>query len=902
MKAAPTAFLRPLFVLLSFYLQELSSSTFLLRTVFHISTIYSIRNAQAQVFSSMSSTSSSTSNSSPSSTNTPDIDEDRVQWKIERKVNFASESGGAVIMEASPGFGGADKLLLDDKDKYGIVECSLEKKWVVIGLSEDILVESVVLTNYEQYSSYVEKFQILGSTSYPVTQWADLGTYTADNFIQEQTFNITNPTWARYLRFKFISYYGKEFYCTLTQIKIHGKTVYETLQREVERSTQEASQIERLIQQSSEEILSEHIDNIVEDGRKFVNENERSNEVKENSLGENITEIEEISSEDSLTNTNGIQDMTTPSTEISSNSTTNNASGSSNELNSFYQTIRDNCRALSNRTCSQNEVLEIVFNLLEKYRKDKQTSPIEEITAEVMDGINMSVVNASIYARLKSLSTETNPISDVIGSGSIMPDTNEETFDFSSWIRKWFSRPKNSYETSGNLQNDADLTKNKLPDTSSASLFLSCELNSSLPTLPISVNELISMVFPVGNRATEYDCKKSQETNQTLNLTEIDNRIQYHDITNTSINSILLFSSGPQDEIDPTTTTCLCNLVTSSLSKSISCTNCTLSNDLTKCMILHFDPLSPAPDVASNLQVSKHDSSVNVDFDANQETEAAQETIRNMSQVAESSPLNSTIEGDKQNTSSEFTKIEINSLPNGTLTTGSFTSNTSTTSLPAIELEKNTSSRHVNSTRNNSGSVKASLIVCLENIKFVEFHTRMKSKTSQNLQEGLGSATLPGSQDVLRHLVQKIGALETNYKIIEHYLEKSSECYQEVLGANIVAISNLTELLHSQAEWHEKYSYSNSSTNHTMTSSNNSTIRESFNDRIKSKTTGKTDSNLLNLLTDSDEEIVLDMNLKWSLRVLILSLVSSLAILIISSAFCCFSTSLVLMRMKETHS
>lgn len=52
-------------------------------------------------------------------------------------VNFAAQSAGAVVLESSPGSKGYHNLLNDDKDKYGISPCS-EKKWVVIGLSEDV--------------------------------------------------------------------------------------------------------------------------------------------------------------------------------------------------------------------------------------------------------------------------------------------------------------------------------------------------------------------------------------------------------------------------------------------------------------------------------------------------------------------------------------------------------------------------------------------------------------------------------------------------------------------------------------------------------------------------------------------------------------------------------------------
>jgi hypothetical protein len=68
----------------------------------------------------------------------PDMDEDDIESSVAKQVvNFASVSAGAVVLESSPKAKGYHNLLNDDKDKYGIAPCS-EKKWVVIGLSEDV--------------------------------------------------------------------------------------------------------------------------------------------------------------------------------------------------------------------------------------------------------------------------------------------------------------------------------------------------------------------------------------------------------------------------------------------------------------------------------------------------------------------------------------------------------------------------------------------------------------------------------------------------------------------------------------------------------------------------------------------------------------------------------------------
>ena len=142
---------------------------------------------------------------------------------IERTlVDYASKSAGALILEKSPSMKGTSNLLNGDKDKYAIAPCN-DKKFVVVGLSEDILVKQVKLANYERYSSHVQTFQILGSQT--MGDWVDLGTYEAHAGSGEQAFELGDPSWARYLKFRFLSHFGTEHYCTVSQIKVHGSTM-----------------------------------------------------------------------------------------------------------------------------------------------------------------------------------------------------------------------------------------------------------------------------------------------------------------------------------------------------------------------------------------------------------------------------------------------------------------------------------------------------------------------------------------------------------------------------------------------------------------------------------------------------------------------------------------------------
>jgi Sad1 / UNC-like C-terminal len=80
--------------------------------------------------------------------------------------------------------------------------------------------------------------QILASQSFPVEEWTDLGTFTALQVQGEQSFDLPRPILARNLKFKFLSFYGDDYYCTVSQIKVHGSTFFEHLSQEFKATTE----------------------------------------------------------------------------------------------------------------------------------------------------------------------------------------------------------------------------------------------------------------------------------------------------------------------------------------------------------------------------------------------------------------------------------------------------------------------------------------------------------------------------------------------------------------------------------------------------------------------------------------------------------------------------------------
>lgn len=145
------------------------------------------------------------------------------------KFNYASVDCAATVVLTNKDARGALAILNEHKDSYLLNRCSSSSQFVVIELCQDILVSSVVLGNYELFSSMFRKVKFAVSDRFPVTNgWKELGEFEAKNVRDVQIFQIENPLiWARYLRIEVLSHYGNEFYCPISVVRVHGTTMME---------------------------------------------------------------------------------------------------------------------------------------------------------------------------------------------------------------------------------------------------------------------------------------------------------------------------------------------------------------------------------------------------------------------------------------------------------------------------------------------------------------------------------------------------------------------------------------------------------------------------------------------------------------------------------------------------
>lgn len=145
------------------------------------------------------------------------------------EYNYASDSKGAKVLACNKEAKGAKNILSRDKDKYLRNPCSAEEKFVLIELSEETLVESFEIANFEHHSANLREFELFGSLVYPTDVWVKFGNFTAANVKLAQRFRLEEPKWARYLKLNLLNHYGSEFYCTLSVLEVYGVDAVERM-------------------------------------------------------------------------------------------------------------------------------------------------------------------------------------------------------------------------------------------------------------------------------------------------------------------------------------------------------------------------------------------------------------------------------------------------------------------------------------------------------------------------------------------------------------------------------------------------------------------------------------------------------------------------------------------------
>jgi len=156
------------------------------------------------------------------------------------RFNYASFDCAATVLKTNPEAKEASTVLSENKDSYMLNECSADNKFLILELCDDISIDTIVLANFEFFSSIFRTFRVSVSDRYPLKaeKWKTLGTFEARNSREVQAFLVENPLiWARYVRFEFLTHYGNEYYCPVSLIRVHGTTMLEEYKHDLEASS-----------------------------------------------------------------------------------------------------------------------------------------------------------------------------------------------------------------------------------------------------------------------------------------------------------------------------------------------------------------------------------------------------------------------------------------------------------------------------------------------------------------------------------------------------------------------------------------------------------------------------------------------------------------------------------------
>lgn len=108
---------------------------------------------------------------------------------FKEKFNYASADCGARILSANAGARELSALLVNAKDKYMVNRCDTRDKYVELEFCQEILVESIVLSNYELFSSVFKDVRIYVNHMYPASfkySWKLIGEFQAQNIKGKQ--------------------------------------------------------------------------------------------------------------------------------------------------------------------------------------------------------------------------------------------------------------------------------------------------------------------------------------------------------------------------------------------------------------------------------------------------------------------------------------------------------------------------------------------------------------------------------------------------------------------------------------------------------------------------------------------------------------------------------------------
>ncbi|KAI9496256.1 UNC-like C-terminal-domain-containing protein [Zychaea mexicana] len=146
---------------------------------------------------------------------------------LKERFNYASIDCAATVRGANKEAKGAQSIVYESKDQYMLNKCSADK-YVIINLCEPVLIDTIVMANFEFFSSTFSEFRVYVADRYPTKDWKLLGQWQARNTRDLQVFKVNNRFgWFENIKIEFLNHYGHEYYCPLSLVRVHGMTMME---------------------------------------------------------------------------------------------------------------------------------------------------------------------------------------------------------------------------------------------------------------------------------------------------------------------------------------------------------------------------------------------------------------------------------------------------------------------------------------------------------------------------------------------------------------------------------------------------------------------------------------------------------------------------------------------------
>ncbi|KAI6039654.1 UNC-like C-terminal-domain-containing protein [Pisolithus marmoratus] len=150
---------------------------------------------------------------------------------ITDRFNYANMDCSARVHMAHRAAKSPSSILSEKKDKYMLSPCTTKSgdvQFVVVELCDDIRIDTVQLANFEFFSGVFKDFTVRVAKTYPATDdgWTFAGTYRGKNIRGVQSFHPPTSLrdFYRYIRIDFHSYYGHEYYCPISLLRVYGLT------------------------------------------------------------------------------------------------------------------------------------------------------------------------------------------------------------------------------------------------------------------------------------------------------------------------------------------------------------------------------------------------------------------------------------------------------------------------------------------------------------------------------------------------------------------------------------------------------------------------------------------------------------------------------------------------------